>query len=368
MYNHTYVAATSFYIGCGLTITGENTMNGSETTDTRAAEGGGSSSGQNIAQVTETAGVAENTISSSSVKERKLMVAVAVCTILLIGGMGLFVAIRGDGADDDGGDGMSQEEIDIIKNAAEELRVRAERLQGAVGRLDGLVAEAGGWMDLNLNDNPELQGAMRDLISSVDSLGEAIVDGGDDLLKQFWKQFGEEFDARRGHIVGAIDREADALWLMMARELYAMALRSSEQSVAAIGHEERDKARKADVARVVYELEHFMRLNSGFLPGVGFSAQAGQPAPAHNSGFLDGFLGRNEGRFSDPHGVKYGFVTDRLRGGHAADVDTMVFSGMGFRCGVAGRFAEADTVAFGAVTVRLESGEFYCRDNSGYVR
>ena len=338
-------------------------MNESETTDTGAVEGGGSTSGQNNTETVKTAGVTENTTSSSFGKKRKLMMAVAVCTILLIGGIGLFIATRGDGADVDGGDGLTQDEIEAIKNTAQELRERAERLQVAVSRLDGLVAEAGGWADISLNDNPEMQGAMRDLISAVDGLGEVIVVSGDELLEQYLGQFMVEFDVRRGYIVSAIDREADALWLRMARELYAMALRSSEESVVAIGREGRDEARKADVARVVNELDHFMELN-GFLPGVGFSTQAGQPTPAHNSGFLDGFLGRNEGRFSDPHGVKYGFVTDRLRGGHGADIDTMVFSGMGFQCGVAGRFAEADSVAVGAVTVRLESGEFYCRDNN----
>ena len=125
---------------------------------------------------------------------------------------------------------------------------------------------------------------------------------------------------------------------------------------------ERDAQRKDDIAYTFSQINSYQTNNRGSVPSGPFNTLPGQPASAADSAFLDAYLLRDRGEFSDPQTDKeYGFITDSTSA--AATTDTFAYSGPGYSCGDNG-FIESQSIRIVAISIKLESGELYCQDNS----
>ena len=365
-YNYPYAVVICLWAHYGLTNNRrKNAMNEDKATGNETLSGTNLPPEPTDKQNITTPASSINTSPAPPAKKHITIISAVIAVVILLGVTVGFYIFASSDSDTDGDSigGLTQEEINRIKYAATHLREHAENLDRAIAKLDEHILDSGGWADLDFNVDTEMQEAMQDLIAAADSLGRAIMQGIDEPLKAFWQEFASAFDLRRDFITSGLHQAYDLAWYMLIRELAASALHSADHSEGLIGHEERDVARMADVATAVSQLNRFALENSGFLPFVNFSTRTGQPTSENDAPFLDGFLGRARGEFRDPHGINYGFIRDSR--GHAATTDTMVYSGVGFLCGTNGRFVETDEHV-AAISIKLESGEFYCRDSRAH--
>gem|GEM_PF-6315630 len=132
----------------------------------------------------------------------------------------------------------------------------------------------------------------------------------------------------------------------------------------------RDNQRRADLDHLISQIVAFQSQNGDNVPNTIFNTLSGQPTLSSDAYFLNAFLRRNAGSFRDPTGVDWGFVTDSTGG--RATIYTFAYSGPGFRCLNNNFTGENDLTGDPillidprqsiAIRVRLENGQFVCRD------